>query len=220
MKSAETAAVLRPDLPEAQVAQAWILYANGKFDDAAGVVRRAIDRKPDCEGGYYLLGRTLFSSGHYQEVGDMAEEAVQASGDDYNVYIPITNALGALGKEEALRNWRQRQAAAVEKHLHLVPEDARARMLLANSYAVLNRADDAARETNFAIALRPNDPNVLYNTACVYCQLGKKPEALRSLRKAWEAGYTDAEWTRRDPDLALLRGDPEFERLFPASPEG
>lgn len=216
MKAAETAVALRPELPEALVAQGWILYANGKFDDAAAVVRRAIGRKPDCEGGYYLLGRTLFSSGKYQEVAELAEEAIQASGDDYNVYIPITNALGALGKEESLRNWRQLQATAVERHLHAVPEDARARMLLANSYAVLNRPDDAARETNFAIALRPNDPNVLYNSACVFCVLDKKTEALRALRKAWEAGYTDAEWTRRDPDLAPLHGEPEFERLFPA----
>jgi len=217
VKAAETAAALRPDLPEALIAQAWILYAKGKFDDAAAFARRAIGLKRDCEGGYYLLGRTLFSGGRYQEVVDIAEATIEASGDDYNVYIPIQNALGALGKEEAMRNWHQRMSAAMEQHLHQVPEDARARMLLANSYAVLSRTDDAARETNFAIALRPNDPNVLYNAACVFCNLGKKPEALKTLRRAWEAGYTDAEWTRRDPDLALLHGDPEFERLFPAN---
>jgi serine/threonine protein kinase/Flp pilus assembly protein TadD len=220
VKAAETAIALRPDLPEALVAQGWILYGNGRYEEAGTVARSAISRKRDCEGGYYLLGRSLFSSGRYQEVADIADEAIEASGDDYNVYIPITNSLGALGKEESLRNWRQRQAAAVEQHLHLVPEDARGRMLLAVGYATLNRPEDAVRETNFAIALRPNDPNVLYNAACVFCNMGKKPEALKALRRAWEAGYTDAEWARRDPDFALLHGDPEFERLFPATPAG
>jgi hypothetical protein len=25
-------------------------------------------------------------------------------------------------------------------------------------------------------------------------------------------------WTRRDPDLAILHGEPEFERLYPETP--
>ena len=69
------------------------------------------------------------------------------------------------------------------------------------------------------MTLRPNDPNVLYNAACTLCHLDKKSEALKALRKAYEAGYTDADWTRRDPDLEMLHGDPEFERMFPANPE-
>jgi non-specific serine/threonine protein kinase len=44
----------------------------------------------------------------------------------------------------------------------------------------------------------------------------KKPEALDVLRKAHEAGFRDRDWARRDPDLAILYGDPEFERLYPA----
>jgi non-specific serine/threonine protein kinase len=217
MKASETAVVLRPDLPEVQVAQAWILYAKGKYDEAAAVIRRAIQRKRDCEGAYYLLGRTLFSAGCYQEVASIADAAVEASGEDYNVYVPIMNALGALGKGEALHNFRQRHLAALEAHLHKVPEDARARILLAGLYATMDRPEEAIRETNFAITLRPNEANVLYNAACVFSQMNKKAEALESLRKAWETGFRDAGWVRRDPDLAMLHGDPEFERLYPES---
>ena len=47
---------------------------------------------------------------------------------DYNVYVPIMNALGALGKTEALRNIRLRRIQALEAHLRKVPEDARARI--------------------------------------------------------------------------------------------
>jgi serine/threonine protein kinase/Tfp pilus assembly protein PilF len=215
MKASETAVILRPDLPEVQVAQAWILYANNKYDEAIAVVQKAIDRKRDCEGAYYILGRTLFSAGRYQEVTNTAEAAVEASGDDYNIYVPIMNSLGALGKDEALRNFRQRRLSALERHLKQVPEDARARILLANDYAAMGRLEEAVRETNLAVTLRPNEATVLYNAACVFCSMNKKSEALDAIRKAWDAGFKDPEWARRDPDLEPLHGDPEFERLYP-----
>jgi serine/threonine protein kinase/Tfp pilus assembly protein PilF len=211
------ASALGSESPEIQMAEAWILYAEGMLDEAIARVRRAIERKPDVEGGYYLLGRALFAAGRYQEVVDLAEAAVAASGEDYNVYVPLHNALGALGKREALRNAVQQRILVLEAHLRKSPEDARGRTLLATDYAHVDRGDDAAREASLAMALRPNDAMVMYNVACVFGQLGKKDEALDALRKAKAAGEEDATWARRDPDLALLHGDPEFESLYPAA---
>ncbi len=215
MAASQRAVALQPSQPEVLVAQAWILYASNQYEDAVRCVKQAIERKRDCEGAYYLLGRALFAFGSYQEVANIADEALAASGNDYNVYVPIVNALGALGKEEALRNVRARRIQALEEHLRRVPEDARARTLAATDYASLNRVDDAAREANLALALRPTEATVLYNIACSFCMLNKKTEALEALTKAWNAGFKDADWARRDPDLAPLHGDPEFEKLYP-----
>jgi non-specific serine/threonine protein kinase len=220
LAASRKAVALSPQLPEALVAQAWILYAESQYDAAASCVRQAIERKSDCEGAYYVLGRVLFASGRYQDLANAADAAMEASGQDYNVYVPILNALGALGKDETLRNVRQRTVLALENHLRSVPEDARARVLLAANYASLDRREDATREANLAIALRPNDATVLYNVACVFCGLQNKAEALEALRKAWNAGFKDPDWARRDPDLAFLHGDPEFERLYPEHPAG
>src|SRR5262249_44080432 len=108
-------------------------------------------------------------------------------------------------------------AQALESHLRKVPEDVRARVMLAIDYGSVDRTDDALREINFAVGLRPDDASVLYNAACAYSLLKKKTEGLDALRKAHAAGFGDADWARRDPDLTILRGDPEFERLYPAS---
>ncbi len=220
MAASQKAVILRPDLPEVQIANAWVLYAGNQYDEAVDRARRAIAQKRDCEGAYYLLGRALFAAGRFQEVADMAEEALAASSDDYNVYVPITNSLGALGKADAMANLRQRQIAALENHLKPVPEDARARVLLAECYASLDRMDDALREANLAIALRPNEATVLYNLACTFCAMHRKPEALDALRKAWNAGFKESDWARRDPSLALLHDDPEFQALYPAPAAG
>jgi non-specific serine/threonine protein kinase len=212
------AVALRWDLPEVQVSQAWVLYAAGLYDEAVRMVKKAIERKRDCEGAYYMLCRALFAAGRYQEVLDVAEAALEAGGEDYNIFVPIRNAFGAMGDEVGQRQLAQRFVVALENHLKHVPEDARARVLLGGCYGELKRTDDALRELNLAITLRANEASILYNAACVYCVLNRKAEALDALRKAWEAGSKDAVWARRDPDLAMLHGDPEFERLYPETP--
>ena len=214
--AASRAAELQPHLPEVDIAKAWVLHADGQHEAAAKMARGALDRKPDCEGGYYLLGRALFAMGRFQEIVEMAERAVQMSGEDYNVYVPIVNALGALGKSDE-RHWRQRRVQVMEAHIRKVPEDVRARTMLANDYASLDRIDDASREINLAIGLRPDDASVLYNAACAFGLMKKKPETLDALAKAHAAGFRNAVWARKDPDLVLVHGDPEFERLYPDS---
>jgi len=42
----------------------------------------------------------------------------------------------------------------------------------------------------------------------------RKAEALDLLRQAKAAGYRNLEWARRDPDLACLHGEPEFEKIL------
>jgi non-specific serine/threonine protein kinase len=218
--ASEKAVVLRPDLPEVMVAQAWILYSRGENLDAARIVRAVVAGKRDCEGAYYLLLRCLFASGQYQEIAGLAEEAIEASGTDYNVYPPILNALGALAKKESLRNFLIRAVQAFEAHLHEVPEDARARGLVASYYAEMGRTEEAKREATLAMTLRPNEPLILYNAACTFCKMNQKAEALDALAKAWRVGYRDSDWAWRDPDLAILHDESEFARLFPKHSDG
>ena len=205
------------DATEIQCAEAWVMFAEGRYDATVEKLRAALKRDPDLDGGYYLLGRALFSAGRYQEVVDMTEEAMAHAGENYNTTIPIHNALGALGKKDALNNYLHRQIAIFEEQVRKVPEDARVRVLLAGAYAIQGRFEEAKREGDMAMILRPDDSMILYNVACAFCAMNNASDALNALRKAWESGYRDAVWTRQDPDLALLHGNPEFERLYPPS---
>jgi non-specific serine/threonine protein kinase len=214
--ASEKAVALRPDVPEVMVAQAWILYSRGEYRDAAHILRSVVSRKKDCEGAFYLLLRCLFANGQHQEVANLAEEAIEASGTDYNIYVPIMNSLGALAKKDAKSNVQVRYIQAMESHIREVPEDARARSLIASDYAELGRIEDARREATMAIMLRPNESSILYNAACTFSMLNQKAEAMEALSKAWRAGFKDSDWVRGDPDLNILHGEPEFERLYPA----
>jgi non-specific serine/threonine protein kinase len=45
-----------------------------------------------------------------------------------------------------------------------------------------------------------------------------KARALATFKKAIGVGYTNVGWAARDPDLACLKGDPEFDRLIQPGP--
>ena len=53
----------------------------------------------------------------------------------------------------------------------------------------------------------------VYNLGCVAALRGDREQALDWLRKAVDSGFTAADWMTKDPDLASLHGDPEFEAI-------
>jgi serine/threonine protein kinase/Flp pilus assembly protein TadD len=214
LAACDRAMALAPDLPEVLVARARLFYAQKKYAEAALLAQRAIERKPDCEASWNILGRAYFASGRFEEAAALTERAIEANGDDYNTYIPYGNALRRLErKAEADHVW-ERLIKALRQQLELVPEDVRARILLAVRLADFTHgADESIRHLQTAVALRPGDPSTLYNAACTYGVLGRKVEAFETLKKAFVAGYGNRDWAAKDSDLDCLHEDPEFWKL-------
>ena len=206
--------VLDPQLPEAFVARARICYAQGKYDEAAEYARTAIAHKPDCESSWDMLGRALFTSDRWQEAADLVERALEANGDDYNVYSPYSNALWALGRTQAARKLTERYVTVLEQQVEWVPEDSRARMLLACPYVRLDRRSEATQELEKVLASGSTDPHTIYNAACTYGLLQMKTRGFEHVEKAAQAGYSEWDLASRDPDLTCLHEEPEFRSLL------
>ncbi len=205
---------LDPQNPEVLAGRARLCHVQQKYDEAIRLAQMAIERRADCQSAWDILGRALFSSDRWQEAARLAERACQAAGDDYNVYVPYVNAISALGEKEKAREFIERLIRVLEQQIDTVPEDVRAHILLACKYAEVGRRNEAAQQLEMAVAMRPNDPSVLYNAACTYGLLSLKTESLEVLKRAVEAGFTDMEWISRDTDLACLRDEPEFKRIL------
>jgi serine/threonine protein kinase/Flp pilus assembly protein TadD len=217
LEACDRALSIDPNLAEALSARARIFYAEKKYDEAIRYAKLAIGRKVDCEGAYTVLARTYFSSDRFEEGAALLDAALAASGDDYNVYVPFLNILGKLGRAAELKVLEARLLKVLEQQLEVVPEDVRARILLAARYAVVARRTDAVRELEKAVTMRFNDPNVLYNAACAYGIMSMKRETLEMLKKAKAAGYANLDWARRDPDLTCVHDEPEFQQMFISS---
>ena len=136
LAACDRAKALAPDLPEVLVAQARMFYAQKKYDEAALLAQRAIERKPDCEGAWNMLGRAYFASGRFEEAAALTERAIEANGDDYNTYIPYVKLSGTAGPRKRKRcTSGPRMTQRLRQQLELVPEDVRARILLAGKLA-------------------------------------------------------------------------------------
>jgi serine/threonine protein kinase/Flp pilus assembly protein TadD len=214
LAACDRSTALAPDLPEVLVARARICYAQKKYEEAALLAQRAIERKADCEGSWNILGRAYFASGRFEEAAALTERALECNGDDYNTYIPYRQTLDRLGRKDEANDIRVRMTEVLRQQLERVPEDVRARILLANSLARRGQdADEATSHLRTAVALRPGDPNTLYNAACTYGVLGRTEEALETVKKAFASGYGNTGWAAKDSDLDCLRDDPEFRKL-------
>jgi tetratricopeptide (TPR) repeat protein len=85
------------------------------------------------------------------------------------------------------------------------PSYIEALQLLGDDYTRRGRIKDGLRVDRQLQALRPADPEVLFNLACSLALSGDHPAAVQELLKAIDAGYRDFKWLSRDPDLAALR---------------
>ncbi len=128
--------------------------------------------------------------------------------------FPYGLAVEAIGDQVRTHEYRKKFGEVLERHVDTVPEDVRARILLSNNYAAVGRPSEAAAQIEKAVAMRPNDANVLYNAACTYSIMRMKPEGLMMLAKATEVGFSDYEWVSRDPDLAALHDEAEFKAIL------
>jgi serine/threonine protein kinase/Tfp pilus assembly protein PilF len=205
---------LAPDLADVLSARARIEYAQHNYDKAISIARQAVAQQPECEGAHDVLGRALFSAGRYEEGAELADSALEIVSNDYNALVPLINSLEKVGRVADAERLRRREREVLELQLQRFPDDVRARILLASDQACAGETDSAIMHVKIAVAMRPNDANVLYNAACTYGILAMKIDALEHFRRSVTAGYSNLDWCLKDPDLKILHDDPEFKSLI------
>jgi tetratricopeptide (TPR) repeat protein len=74
---------------------------------------------------------------------------------------------------------------------------------------------DAVDKLRTSLALRANDAATLYNLACVYALLDEPVLVMENLKKCFDAdrGQVYRQSAAQSPDLASMRGNPDFDEL-------
>jgi tetratricopeptide (TPR) repeat protein len=99
------------------------------------------------------------------------------------------------------------------KELQVNPRAAETMGNLALYYAKKGESAHATQFIQHALSIEPQNVELMYFEAVVYCLANKKTESLRALREALQKGYS-LEQVKSDPELGSLQSNSEFEKLL------
>lgn len=201
-------------LSEAYAALGLAYFEKKMLDEALSAVQKAIKLDPNSFVGYWILGRIYHTTDRDREAIELYKKVVALNPDFYAVLMDIRTVYERLGDKENYEDAVRNELEVYSRYLTRYPEDPRAHIFYAVSLARAGRIEEGKRETAKAIELNPSDPLMLYNTACFYAKLGEKRLALDSLKNSILAGFEYYEWIRRDPDLDIIRNEPEYITLI------
>jgi TolB-like protein/Flp pilus assembly protein TadD len=203
---------LDSDLPDAHATRGFVLWLLDRFPEAEREFQRAIELDPRHFEARYLYARACFQRGELERAARLFEEAGRLQEDHEALYF-AAQTLSALGRRAEAEAAYRRALPAIERHLELNPDDARAITMGAVAFSRLGDRRRGMEWAERAVAVDPEDASVSYNVACLFALEGEGDRALELLAGALRAGFANWDWIEHDPDLDSLRQDPRFQAL-------
>jgi tetratricopeptide (TPR) repeat protein len=195
-----------PGEPQAIVASADALYAQGKLEEAAALYQQAIERG-EAQGMQAArlawlqrsLGLTRWDQQRWPEMTAAYTRAISLSPGLYTDLVAMGVATQAAGKSGEALTWYR-------KALDLMPCDANTRSMLAALLEEQGRHDEALAEYTEAARLDPTDPVVWHSIGVILDARGKPVEAKTAFGKAVAAAQDRLLESPRDANVAFLLG--------------
>jgi tetratricopeptide (TPR) repeat protein/tRNA A-37 threonylcarbamoyl transferase component Bud32 len=190
-----------------------IYNAQGRYAEAIVSCEHSLGIRPTGDA-YSNKGTAYFGLRRFAEAAQAYEEAVRMEAQEYLWW-------GNLGDARYWTPGQRAQAASAYQHaislaqedLRVNPREVRTLGFLAYYYAVLGDRQAARSCLGRALAVAPNNPELLFNAALAHNQLGDRDEALAWLEKALAAGISPAA-LRDNPFLDNLRTDTRYLALL------
>jgi serine/threonine protein kinase/tetratricopeptide (TPR) repeat protein len=177
---------------------------------AESTLRHLIALSPNA-GAYANLGYVLYQEHRYRDSVDATQQALTLNSADYLVWENLRDAFEWLQDASGAQRAAASERPLVLESLKLNPQNASAHSVYADICARFGPRDQAETHVQTALALAPNDPDILEAVAMVYENLGNRKRALKFMNNAFAKGFTWQEAVN-DPEAQLLLKDPGLHR--------
>jgi serine/threonine protein kinase/Flp pilus assembly protein TadD len=205
---------LDPDLAEAHASRGLVASLRKQHDEAQREFQIAIRLDPKLFEAYYYYARSYYGQGKLAEAVYWFEQACQVRPEDYQAPQLLASAYSGLGRKVEAESAYRRALNVIHKHLELHPDDARAVYFGGACLCQLGEREQGLQWAERALGMDPEEPQVLYNVACIYALEGETEKAIDCLENSVTHGWGQKEWMEHDPDLASLRDHPRFRALM------
>ncbi|MGA2423849.1 MAG: tetratricopeptide repeat protein, partial [Terriglobales bacterium] len=145
----------------------------------------------------------------YAECAAATEKALQLNDKDYVVWGNLMRAYEGLKDNDKAAGARERAIPLLEQATLDNPREAIAQSRLGVLYSKKKLREKAISRIQSALALSPDDPNVLAVVGIAYEDLGDRAQALQYVEKSLQKGFALAD-LNNIPDLQGLLSDPSF----------
>ncbi len=206
---------LKADLFAVYAPLSKIYILRGQFAEAEEAAREFIRKDPQNFVSHTALGFVFAETGQYAKSIAPFAESVRLKPENLSSLFNLANNCDAAGEREKCEQWARIALPHYERHLKLHPEDEGMRVNHAALLQLSGRTKDAHAAAMNLMNLK--DGISLFNVAFLFVKLGDKAEALRTFRKAIEAGFKHIEHMRSflidENAIASLAGTPEYQEV-------
>jgi serine/threonine protein kinase/tetratricopeptide (TPR) repeat protein len=202
---------LTPDNAQlySNLAAAYLDSGNSKkFPLAEAALKKSIELGPSYPA-YANLGFLYETEKRYTESAAACEKALQLNDHDFLIWANLAAAYDGLNDSAKAAAARDKELPLLEHAVEANPREASAQARLALLYAQEKLRDKALARVQTALALAPDNSDVLENVAAAYEVLGDRQRAIEYLEKGVQNGSSLAA-LKDDPVVGRVISDPNF----------
>jgi tetratricopeptide (TPR) repeat protein/TolB-like protein/predicted Ser/Thr protein kinase len=188
-----------------------VYLRQGQWSEAIPQLQKALALAPDSPT-YSNLGTAYFFLKNYDQATRMYEKAVEMTPNDEQLLGNLGDSYRWSGHSGEAATVYGKAIALAFQELQINPRSATIMGDLGLLYAKKGDAANALQYTQQARSINSDDVQLMYSEAQVKTMIGKPEEALKSLRRALEKGYS-AQEAGNDPELQKLQALPQFSQL-------
>lgn len=205
MDDLDRAIAIDPDYWVANLLRGWALQAAGRLEESVVMMRRTLELNSVSHAVNSILALYLMYAGRNAEALELALDLAK-------IFPTVDNSQGIASILASVNSMHDEAVAFGMEAVELSPHTPLMQCPLASALAFAGRHDEAR------VVLKAIEESTLpqpsAGMAPAYLALGDRSRAIALLQDASERGIPQFAWTRNDPRLAPLHGDPVVERIW------